>query len=126
LSEAVKQAPGGGKKKKGQKMDIRTFMQQAPGPAPGGRFVAPGGRGAPMSEKEILLSLPTGSRGKVEGEEEAGPPGLGGAFREYGGDRGGGWRLGPWWSLTRGSWCTHRHTQLLPFRHSIAALRAAW
>eukprot|EP00967_Tisochrysis_lutea_P053209 scaffold66064_cov17-Tisochrysis_lutea.AAC.1 len=84
LGEAVKQAPQGGKKKsRGQKMDMRTFMQQAPGPAPvAGRFVAPGR--APMSEKEILLSLPTGSRGRVEGEEEAGPPGgMGGAFRDY-------------------------------------------
>ncbi|KAF5833755.1 hypothetical protein DUNSADRAFT_9822 [Dunaliella salina] len=89
LGEAAKQAPQGGKgKKKGMKMDMRTFMQQAPGPAPAaGRFVAPGR--APMSEKEILLSLPTGSRGRVEGEEEAGPPGgMGGAFRDYGGDRG--------------------------------------
>eukprot|EP00983_Pelagomonas_calceolata_P009617 311159-Pelagomonas_calceolata.AAC.1 len=98
LGEAVKQAPQGGKKKsRGQKMDMRTFMQQAPGPAPvAGRFVAPGR--APMSEKEILLSLPTGSRGRVEGEEEAGPPGgMGGAFRDYGGDRGGACTPPPPW-----------------------------
>lgn len=85
LSDAAKQPPQG-KKKKGQKMDMRSFMAQGPPAAPAGRFVAAGRQ--PVNEKEILLSLPTGSRGKVEGEEE-GPPGMGGAFRDYGGDRGG-------------------------------------
>jgi hypothetical protein len=91
LGEAAKQAPK--QKKKGQKMDMRTFMQQAGGPpAPSsGRFVPTSGR-APVNEKEILLSLPTGSKGRVEGEEDAGPPGMGGAFRDYGGDRAGGWK----------------------------------
>lgn len=86
LGEAAKQPPKS--KKKGQKMDIHTFMANTPsGPASsaGGRFVV--AARLPPSARDILASLPTSSRGKVEGEEELG--GMGGAFRDYGGDRGG-------------------------------------
>ncbi len=66
LSEATK-----GGKKKPQKMALGEFMKAAKlGP----------------SEAELRAQLPTASRGKVPGEErEAGA--LGGAFKDYGGDR---------------------------------------
>lgn len=42
-------------------------------------------KGSGPSEVELRMQLPTGSRGKVDGEESA--TGLGGAFKDYGGER---------------------------------------
>ena len=40
-------------------------------------------------QEDVLKSLPKGPRAREDGEE-AGAAGLGGAFRDYGGQRGGG------------------------------------
>lgn len=82
-------AAGGGKKgKKGGKkvMSLADFVTKTEGPAPG-TFV-PSARAGTIGRRgfgdDIMLNLPTFSRGKVEGEESAEDAGLGGAFR---GDR---------------------------------------
>lgn len=57
-------------------------------PVPLGAFIAGGGAArTAVDEKAILLSLPKGSSGAPR--EEGAPGGLGGAFKDYGGDRGG-------------------------------------
>lgn len=80
LGEANKEAarPGGkGKSKKGTKLGLQEFLGK-----PGGGSSTYTDK---MSDKEILLNLPTAPRG---GPREEGPPGgLGGGFRDYGGDR---------------------------------------
>jgi hypothetical protein len=48
------------KKKKGTKLSLQDFVATGPATGPG-RSVGPVGR---VSEKEILMSLPTASRGK--------------------------------------------------------------
>lgn len=77
LGEAVKQPPARGKKSKGVKMDLAAFQA--------------GSRRAPVSDKELLLQLPKGSSGLPKEERESGA--LGGAFREYGGNRDGEWQI---------------------------------
>jgi hypothetical protein len=72
----VKEPKGKAKKVK-QTVNLRDFLG-AGGP------VAP--RGGP-SGKDILLHLPTASRGKEEGDDAQGA-GMGGGFRTFGGERG--------------------------------------
>jgi hypothetical protein len=116
LGEAAKapqqKASAGGKKKKGTTLSLQEFVTAGPAAGPG-RSAGPVGR---ASDKEILLSLPTASRGKHSslwlrnfaavlkstvttqalssfagreaGDAEGGGLKLGGGFREYGGDRG--------------------------------------
>ncbi len=89
LGEAVKVVQKVGKKKtKGTTLSLNEFMT-APVQRPGVFAAGSAARGAVRAteEKSIMLSLPTGSRGKVEGEEQP-SGGLGGAFSQYGGDRG--------------------------------------
>ncbi len=82
LAQAAKVPPKApAKKKKGQKMGLGELIQQVQTAPSSGR------RDGPMSEREILMSLPTSSRGKVDGEGDS-RPGLGGGFKEYGGERG--------------------------------------
>jgi hypothetical protein len=58
-------------------------------PLPLGAFLGgPASNRAAMDDKAILLNLPKGSSGAPREEREGGA--LGGAFRDYGGDRGGG------------------------------------
>jgi len=79
------------KKTKKQAMSLADFNASATPSTPGsGGYRAPGssGRGLP---DDTFLVLPTGPRAREEGEEDS-RPGLGGAFRDYGGDRGGGER----------------------------------
>lgn len=82
LGEAVK-APQAKKKNKGTKVDLATFNKT---PTASAVFTGSAMRAGPSrgSEKDILLSLPTGSTGRVEGAEGA-APGLGGGFTAYGG-----------------------------------------
>ncbi len=76
LAAAVKEVPSKKKAQKGK-------------PVPLGAFLGGGAANrAPVDDKSILLSLPKGSSGLPREERESG--GLGGAFRDYGGDRGGG------------------------------------
>mmetsp|Transcript_6077 Transcript_6077/g.15072 ORF Transcript_6077/g.15072 Transcript_6077/m.15072 type:complete len:557 (-) Transcript_6077:911-2581(-) len=76
LGAAAKAAPKPAKKKV-QKMSLAEFTGAA--------------KGAPPVSADILAMLPKSSRGKVDGEEPA-ARGLGGGFKDYGGDRGGGMR----------------------------------
>lgn len=79
------------KKTKKQAMSLADFNASATPSTPGsGGYRAPGssGRGLP---DDTFLVLPTGPRAREDGEEDS-RPGLGGAFRDYGGDRGGGER----------------------------------
>ena len=69
--------PKGKAKKVKQTMSLRDFIAPSGGPVVRG----------PPTGKNILLHLPTGSRGKEEGDEQGG--GMGGGFKEYGGGRGG-------------------------------------
>jgi hypothetical protein len=71
------------KKPKKQTMSLADF-NAAPSTPAGGGYRAPSSRGVP---DDVLLQLPTGPRMRDPNEEE-GKPGLGGAFRDYGGDRG--------------------------------------
>ena len=71
------------KKTKKQTMSLADFNL---GASPGGGYRAPGGSRGPDDSN---LVLPTGPRAREEGEDDS-RPGLGGAFRDYGGDRGGG------------------------------------
>jgi hypothetical protein len=75
LDEAVKAVPGKSKKAKPQKMSIAAFQ-------------AAGSRSRQLSDKELLQQLPKGSSGLPKEEREGGA--LGGAFRDYGGNRDGG------------------------------------
>ncbi len=90
LAEAAKmpaQPKAAAKKKgKGKTLSLAELMSMPSGPGAARGPVVP--RGGPTNEREILMMLPTTSRGKVEGEEDTGR--LGGAFKDYGGDRGGG------------------------------------
>lgn len=75
LGEAVKSAPQKGKaskKGKGTKMGLNEFMSASVGRKP-------------ISDAEILMQLPKGSSGLPR--EERDPNALGGAFKDYGGDR---------------------------------------
>ena len=58
-------------------------------PVPLGAFLGGGAaaRRGPVSDKEILLALPKSSSG-IGADEGGAPGGLGGAFTQYGGDRG--------------------------------------
>lgn len=71
LSAAVKEAP---KKKKAQKLSLNQFLSAGAG-------------GGSREDAAILSALPKSSSGAPR--EERGAGGLGGAFKEYGGDRGG-------------------------------------
>jgi len=51
-----------------------------------GRSQAPRPSAKPVSDADILASLPSGPRARDDDEPRSG---MGGAFREYGGDRGG-------------------------------------
>jgi len=75
LSAAAKEAPK--KKGKGKTLPLGAFLAGA----------ERGGARAAADEKAILLNLPKASSGAPREEREGG--GLGGAFRDYGGDRGG-------------------------------------
>lgn len=76
LGEAVKQ--GQPKKKKGQKVHLGEFLA-----VPARTTVGPRG----PSDQDILASLPTAPRGE-RGDDAGADSGLGGAFKEYGGNRG--------------------------------------
>lgn len=76
LAAAVKEGPK--KKAKGKALPLGAFL--AGGAAANSR--------ANLDDKSILLALPKASSGAPR---EEGGGGLGGAFKEYGGDRGGGW-----------------------------------
>lgn len=77
LGESSKQ-PGGksSKKGKGTKLSLSQF----------GAFQV--GRSRQLSDKEILLQLPKGSSGLPKEERDS--KGLGGGFKDYGGNRQGG------------------------------------
>lgn len=82
LGEAVKAPQLKKKKQFGAKVDLATF-NKTPAPASSGSGpmrVGPAGR---VTEKDLLMSLPTGSTGRVDGAEGA-APGLGGGFTSYG------------------------------------------
>jgi hypothetical protein len=79
LAAAAKEPAG--KKKKAKAVPLGAFL---------GGSASAAARSA-VDEKSILLSLPKGSSGLPKEERESG--GLGGAFRDYGGDRGGGSRI---------------------------------
>jgi len=113
------------KKKKAVKLDMRTFLAgggAAPTSSASQPFKASRG-GGPTNDKEILMSLPTGSRGKVEGEEADGPSGMGGAFKDYGGDRGEGLLLVPVAAAPCGA-RQERHAALLSRAHVRADVHA--
>ena len=79
LGEAVKQAPKP-KPKKGTKMALGDFL--------GASAKAPAFEDKGLQDKQILMSLPTAPRGGPREEGEGRPTGgLGGGFRDYGGDR---------------------------------------
>jgi hypothetical protein len=76
LGEAIKEPAGKGKKaKKGTKLSLNEFSAFSAGRA----------RQQP-SDKEILLSLPKGSSGLPKEDRDS--KGLGGGFKDYGGNRG--------------------------------------
>ena len=76
---AAKEAPSK-KKAKAKPVALGAFLAAGP---------AGGAARANLDEKSILLSLPKGSSGAPR--EEAGAGGLGGAFKDYGGQRDGAW-----------------------------------
>ena len=79
-------AKTGGKKSKKQTMSLAEFTASpSPAQASGGGYRAPSSRAVAADDSAIVL--PTGPRARAEGEEEQ-RPSLGGAFRDYGGDRG--------------------------------------
>lgn len=81
LGAAVKQGKDAGaktKKPKGQKMDLGAFL------GGGGRAAAP----SRTNDNELLMALPKASSGLPR--EERGSGALGGAFKDYGGQRDGG------------------------------------
>ena len=88
------------KKKKGQKMSLADFDALAGGGGGGGTYRAPGAGGGFGGRGGGDIVLPTGPSARDPEEESAGPDGrrpgqLGGAFADYGGDRGrGGDRYG--------------------------------
>lgn len=70
----MKEPKGGkGKKGKGTKLSLGDFN------------AFPVGRSRQLSDKEILMQLPKGSSGLPK---EEGAKGLGGGFKDYGGNRG--------------------------------------
>ncbi|BBN16413.1 hypothetical protein MPTK1_7g06070 [Marchantia polymorpha subsp. ruderalis] len=86
LVESVATKP---KKKKATTLSISQFTT--------GTHVGPGGKSRQISDSQRLTTeemfmLPTAPRDRTNEEIEAG--GLGGGFRDYGGNRGGGGRLG--------------------------------
>ncbi|MEW5319377.1 MAG: hypothetical protein WDW38_010534 [Sanguina aurantia] len=90
LGEAVKAPQLKKKKQFGAKVDLATF-NKTPAPASAGSGPMRVGPSR-ATEKDILMSLPTGSTGRVDGAEGA-APGLGGGFTSYGGQaREGGYR----------------------------------
>ncbi|MEW5307692.1 MAG: hypothetical protein WDW36_010070 [Sanguina aurantia] len=90
LGEAVKAPQLKKKKQFGAKVDLATF-NKTPAPASAGSGPMRVGPSR-ATEKDILMSLPTGSTGRVDGAEGA-APGLGGGFTTYGGQaREGGYR----------------------------------
>lgn len=78
LGEAVKQQQP--KKKKGQKLHLGEFL------AVPARTTVGGFRGP--SDQEILASLPTAPRADRGDDGGADSVGIGGGFKEYGGNRG--------------------------------------
>jgi hypothetical protein len=118
------------KKKAKQTMSLADFnagaaSSAAPRAAGGGSaYRAPLGRS--MGDDDIVL--PTGPRARDDDEE--GPPGIGGAFRDYGGDRGGaeGGRYGAWRARRRRKRFRRRRREspANPKQaHRVAAARAA-
>jgi hypothetical protein len=82
LGEAVKQEPKGAKtggKKKPVKMGLTDFLG------------AQTARRTAINEKEILMALPKGSSGLPREDRDS--KGLGGGFKDYGGNREGASRL---------------------------------
>ena len=95
LSEAAKQ--GGGKKKKGTKLSLAEFSGMATASAPiddGGAYRPSrgGGRGSDQVDVYALPTAPNRERREEEEMDRRRPGELGGAFKDYGGDRGGGGR----------------------------------
>lgn len=84
-SLGAKNPTGPKKKVKGQKMGLSDFMSKV-----GSSSSAPAGRGLDptAADKMILLNLPTAPRGRQEGDNVRPEGQLGGAFSNYGGDRG--------------------------------------
>lgn len=76
LGEAIKQPAKSTKKGKGTKLNLADFN------------AFPVGRSRQPSDKELLMQLPKSSSGLPK--EERGASGLGGGFKEYGGNRQGG------------------------------------
>ena len=90
--DATKSVKQSKKKAKAAPMSLADFNAGAtPGGGlssrGGGAYRPPGGGGGGVKDDDIVL--PTGPRAREEGEEEVRPGQLGGAFRDYGGDRGG-------------------------------------
>jgi hypothetical protein len=79
---ATKPAPKG-KKKNTEKLSLQAFLT---GGAAGGG--ARTGARAPADDSSLLMNLPKGSSGKRDDDREGGG-GLGGAFKDYGGQRDG-------------------------------------
>ena len=86
LSAAAAKPEPKGKKKQKEKLSLGAFL--AGGAAGGG---ARQSARAPADDSSLLLNLPKGSSGIRDTDREAG--GLGGAFKEYGGQREGACRL---------------------------------
>ena len=111
LDQAMKAAPPGkAKKGKGVKMSLQDFTS--------GSAVPFRSQGPPkMTDEQIRLLLPTGSRGKVEGEDD--PNALGGGFKDYGGNRGERGDRGD-----RGGWVARGN--LLHLMEKTSAAPACW
>lgn len=81
LAAAAKEVPSK-KKSKAKPLPLGAFLSAS------AKASASGSRSA-LDDKAILLNLPKGSSGLPKEDREAGGGGLGGAFKDYGGDRGG-------------------------------------
>jgi hypothetical protein len=73
LGEVAKKDVKGSKKGKGTKLSLSDFA------------AFPVGRSRQLSDKEILLQLPKGSSGLPKEDRDG--KGLGGGFKDYGGNR---------------------------------------
>eukprot|EP00798_Chlamydomonas_sp_ICE-L_P032786 gene32786-33851_t len=90
LGEAAK-APKAAKKKKGTTVQLGQFMSMPSGKTSGPAAFRPTSNSASLNDKDILANLPSGPRPRDPNEPEDAPArgGMGGGFKEYGGDRGG-------------------------------------
>lgn len=99
LGEAAKAPPPAKKKVKGQKLGLGQFLAAGGGPAPPPVT-------SRITDADILRQLPTAPRADRDPDEANTMGGLGGGFREYGGDRGNrGFSGGEQHGSSSSSWC---------------------